>query len=277
MIAVNSGKIVCGSTEIIDFLQGMGYHLRDNLNVDQHAEAYAFMNCVETTLYYAILYTWFMDDKNYTTITHLTYSKTVPFPLNWILPRQTRKAAIARLEALGWTNKEKVYSEVDKCLSALATRIGTHEYFFPTPSLVDISAAAFLAAAVLPPFPNATLAKLVQKHGLQRYAMAVIESFFGPHTVPEHRGPLEEWVQRDDEKHADEESLIDEKKKKRRNKNRWTVVIAASVTAIYFLATNQHARRWYRTLGQEEGQQEVYYNEEDEDDVDPGIGEDFDD
>ncbi len=71
MIAVNSGKIVCGSTEIIDFLQGIvskfrairpsllfylqGYHLRDNLNVDQRAEAYAFMNCVETTLYYAIV------------------------------------------------------------------------------------------------------------------------------------------------------------------------------------------------------------------------------
>jgi hypothetical protein len=53
-----------------------------------------------------------MDDKNYTTITHLTYSKTVPFPLNWILPRQTRKAAIARLEALGWTNKEKVSLEL---------------------------------------------------------------------------------------------------------------------------------------------------------------------
>ncbi len=240
-----------------------------------------------------------MDDKNYTTITHLTYSKTAPFPLNWILPRQTRKAAVARLEALGWTNKEKVicklinhntnlcicsnidrcwqvYSEVDKCLSALATRIGTHEYFFPTPSLVDVSAAAFLAAAVLPPFPNATLAKLVQKHGLQRYAMAVIDAFFGPHQVPEHHGPLEEWVQRDDEKHADEESLLDEKKKKRRAKNRWTVVIAASVTAIYFLATNQYARRWYRALGQDEGQQ-VYYSDEEEDDIDPGIDEDFDD
>ena len=171
----------------------------------------------------------------------------------------------------------QVYSEVDKCLSALATRIGTHEYFFPTPSLVDVSAAAFLAAAVLPPFPNATLAKLVQRHGLQRYAMTVINAFFGPHNVPAHKGPLEEWVQHDDEKHPDDESVIDEKKKKHRAKNRWTVVIAAGVTAIYFLATNRYARRWYNALGQDDAQQDVYYSDEDEDDVDAGIDEDFDD
>lgn len=85
-----------------------GYNLDQNLNAAQKADVRAYSAMLDEILYSAQLYNWWMEPDNYSTVTHLTFSRALPFPLSWVLPRRMKQRVTARLNSHNMNNAERV-------------------------------------------------------------------------------------------------------------------------------------------------------------------------
>lgn len=108
-------------------------------------------------------YRW-LDQKNFTGLIRPWYAKAVPFPLNFYYPSKYEKQARAMMTSL-FPNEEaitviesKVYSEAQKCMTLLSTRLGDADYFFGAqPTSLDALIYSYLAPLLKAPLPNPAL------------------------------------------------------------------------------------------------------------------------
>ncbi|XP_049790732.1 metaxin-1 isoform X1 [Schistocerca nitens] len=105
-----------------------------------------------------------VDEKNYIELTRPWYSKALPFPYNYYYPGKYEKEAKNMMSALFGEDEEfsaleaNVYSEGEKCLNDLSTRLGENDFFFGShPTSLDAKVYAYLAPLLKAPFPNAAL------------------------------------------------------------------------------------------------------------------------
>lgn len=155
-----------GKTELLDF-EDISFYLKEKKNFSadfgitpkQQADVSAFSHLLREKLYPALLYTWWIDQKNYIELTRPWYSRALPLPLNYYYPGRFEREARKTIETL-YENCEDmavieaaVFSTAENCLSVLSNRLGESEFFFGKhPTSLDATVYAYLAPLLKAPF-----------------------------------------------------------------------------------------------------------------------------
>lgn len=161
---VHHGKhTYCTYDEVLSYLKLKNVSPDHGLSTVQEAEGVAYVNMLEEKLLPALQYIWWVDEKNYLSLTRPWYSKALPFPFNFYYPSKYLKEAQQMMEALhGMENKSdienKVYNEAEKCLTTLSVRLGESEFMFGShPTSLDAVLFSYLAPLLKAPFKNPIL------------------------------------------------------------------------------------------------------------------------
>ncbi|KAF7996218.1 hypothetical protein HCN44_001850 [Aphidius gifuensis] len=141
--------------DIIQFFRKMNYTCDDSLTPKQCADIVSYDHMLKESLYPAMQYIWWIDQKNFTELMRPWYAKAIPFPLNFYYPSQYEKQAQAMMESL-YPNEE---SMTQKCITLLSNRLGDDsDYFFGTkPTYLDAIVYSYLAPLLKLPLPNSSL------------------------------------------------------------------------------------------------------------------------
>lgn len=160
----HGSHVICGFDEICNYLRKKNFIADYLLIPKQQAEIVAFSELLKQKLYPSLQFAWWVDEKNYIELTRPWYSKALPFPFNYYYPGKYEKEAKTMMTALYGEEDQfsaleaNVYSEGEKCLNDLSTRLGENDFFFGShPTSLDAKVYAYLAPLLKAPFPNAAL------------------------------------------------------------------------------------------------------------------------
>ncbi|XP_008545155.3 metaxin-1 isoform X2 [Microplitis demolitor] len=149
---------------IIQFLKDRNYSPDNLLSAKERADIVSYEYMLRENFYPALQYVWWLDQKNFNDLIRPWYAKAIPFPFNFYYPSQYEKHARATMETLFMNEDDmtvienKVYSEAQKCITLLSTRLGDSDYFFGTsPTSLDALVYSYLAPLLKAPLPNPAL------------------------------------------------------------------------------------------------------------------------
>ncbi|KAL1117797.1 hypothetical protein AAG570_004112, partial [Ranatra chinensis] len=150
--------------ELVTYLKSKNIWPDYGLNAKEHAETTAYTNMLKEKLLPALLYVWWLDDKNCLRLTRPWYSKVLPFPFNFYYPNKYQNESRELIEAIFGDDdsksdiETKVYGAAEKCLTALSVRLGDSDFMFGNhPRGLDATLYSYLAPLLKAPFPNPTL------------------------------------------------------------------------------------------------------------------------
>lgn len=173
--------------DIVSHLQRQNYNTDDHLTPKQCSDIIAYTALLRDKLYPALLYVWWIDEKNYCELTRPWYARVLSFPLNYFLPGHQQRSAQKVIDNL-WNNdliedsqkETAVYKDAQECLNLLSYRLGDQEYFFgKNPCSLDAIVFGFLAPLYKAKFPNAAL----QNHlkgcsNLTEFVQRILKKYF---------------------------------------------------------------------------------------------------
>ncbi|GFY75725.1 metaxin-1 [Trichonephila inaurata madagascariensis] len=172
---------------IVSYLQKQNYNADGELTSKQCSDIIAYTALLRDKLYPALLYIWWIDEKNYCELTRPWYAKVLRFPLNYFLPGHQQRAAQTTIDNL-WTSdliddnqKElSLYKDAQECLTLLSYRLGDNEYFFGnSPCSLDAIVFGYLAPLLKAPFKNAALQNhLKQCPNLTQFVQRILQRYF---------------------------------------------------------------------------------------------------
>ncbi len=149
----DQGKFVADSTFIIDYLKASyGDPLDGWLDASQRAVALAFQRMLEENLYWALIYTRWVEPQGWE-LTRAAFFGKLPLPLKWVLPSLARRGIIKELhgQGMGRHSRDEIMAIGKRDISALADFLSDKPYFMGAqPCSLDASAYAFLANLVWP-------------------------------------------------------------------------------------------------------------------------------
>lgn len=158
------GETLDSVKDITAFFRTRNYSADFGLTPKQCAEVVAYDTMLKEKIYPALQYVWWIDIKNYNEFIRPWYAKALPFPFNFYYPGKFERQAKAMMESLYPTEDEisvienGVYSEAQKCLTLLSTRLGESEFFFGShPTSLDAVIYSYLAPLLKAPLPNPAL------------------------------------------------------------------------------------------------------------------------
>jgi glutathione S-transferase len=165
----DNGKIVADSTLIIDYLKttyGTTYEpaLDGWLNDEQLAIARAFQRLFEENLYWAVVYTRWVEPTGWAT-TKAAFFPDLPIPLKWFVPELGRRGLIKAMHGHGiGRHSEAEIMEIGKRdITAVADYLAEKPYFMGSqPCSFDATAYGFLANLIVAPIESP-----LKKHALQ--------------------------------------------------------------------------------------------------------------
>ncbi|XP_063223330.1 metaxin-1 isoform X1 [Bacillus rossius redtenbacheri] len=154
-----TGKIVLiNISDFKNYFRKLNMYADAMLSEEQCADVSAYNEILKEMLYPALLYVWWLSERNYEGLTRPWYARALPFPLHFYYPQRYHADARAKLEALGAASEDAVYSEAKKCLTMLSHRLGDKQFLFGNhPSSLDATLYAHLAPLLKAPFPEAKL------------------------------------------------------------------------------------------------------------------------
>ena len=161
----DQGRLISDSTFIIDYLKTTyGVALDDWLSPSQRATALAFQRLLEENLYWAVVYTRWIDPKGWEK-TRPAFFGSMPAPLKWIVPPVARKGI--RKELLGQGMGRHSVPEIEAIgkhdITALADFLADKPFFIGGQvCALDATAYAFLANLLWTPYETE-----LKKHALQ--------------------------------------------------------------------------------------------------------------
>ncbi|XP_042907147.1 metaxin-1 [Parasteatoda tepidariorum] len=173
---------------IVSYLQKQNYNADVDLSPKQCSDIIAYTALLRDKLYPALLYVWWVDEKNYCELTRPWYAKVLRFPLNYFLPGHQQRDAVKKIQTL-WNSSDLInedqkeialYKDAQECLNQLSHRLGDNDFFFgKTPCSLDAIVFGFLAPLLKAPFPNAAL----QNHlkactNLQKFVDRILQKYF---------------------------------------------------------------------------------------------------
>ncbi|TWW79842.1 Metaxin-1 Mitochondrial outer membrane import complex protein 1 [Takifugu flavidus] len=137
-----------------------------DLSAKEGADSLAFISLVEEKLRPALIYTFWVEPKNYVDVTRCWYAEHLPFPLNFFLPGQMQRHQLNKLclqrgdESLevGDELEKELYRDAAECMNLLSQRLGSHKFFFgDSPSSLDAYVFGHLAPILRCKLPNMKL------------------------------------------------------------------------------------------------------------------------
>lgn len=157
--------VIADSNLIIDYLKTTyGDRLDVWLSAEQRAVALAFQRLLEENLYWALLYSRWMEPKGWADIKDVFFGK-MPRPLRWFIAPLARRSMRQQLHGhgMGRHSAQEIYAIAARDITALADFLADKPYFMgDEPCALDASAYAFLANIVWVPLESA-----LQQHALQ--------------------------------------------------------------------------------------------------------------
>ena len=157
--------VIADSNLIIDYLKTTyGDRLDVWLSAEQRAVALAFQRLLEENLYWALLYSRWMEPKGWADIKDVFFGK-MPRPLRWFIAPFARSSMRQQLHGhgMGRHSAQEIYAIAARDITALADFLADKPYFMgDEPCALDASAYAFLANIVWVP-----LESTLQQHALQ--------------------------------------------------------------------------------------------------------------
>ncbi|XP_053331486.1 metaxin-1 [Spea bombifrons] len=181
--------ILFQTTKIITHLRKQKYNADYDLSAKQGADTLAFVSLLEEKLLPALVYTFWVDSRNYVEHTRTWYAETIPFPLNFFLPNQMHKRALERLQLVrgeGWSEEEdgdlekQLYSDAQECMKLLSQRLGTQKFFFgDSPASIDAHIFGCLAPILNAKLPNNKLQQHLRAlDNLCQYCSSILNVYF---------------------------------------------------------------------------------------------------
>ncbi|XP_011314561.1 metaxin-1 [Fopius arisanus] len=150
--------------DIIQLFRKRNYNADFHLSPKQCSEVLSYEYMLKESLYPAFQFIWWVDQRNFSDFIRPWYAKAIPFPLNFYYPSKYEKHARAMIEILFPTEEvmtvieNKIYSEAQKCINLLSTRLGDADYFFGSqPTYLDAVVFSYLAPLLKIPLPNPSL------------------------------------------------------------------------------------------------------------------------
>ncbi|CAG8502104.1 4958_t:CDS:2 [Acaulospora morrowiae] len=163
---------IAGVHNIIRHLKKKDLDADESLSAKQKSESLAFTSFVEENVYDALLFSWYVNSKNYTETIRPLYVKLLAFPICYVVPTQLRDAAKSRLEKYGVVTmggsgflvdkEQKMQKVVRESYNVLLRKIGDKEYFFDRPSTIDVVVYGHLALHLYANLQNSDLSEILK-------------------------------------------------------------------------------------------------------------------
>lgn len=168
----DEGKVVAYSTLIIDYLKSAyGDRLDGWLDETQRATALAFQRLMEEDLYWAVVYTRWVEPQGWEKMRPAFFAQ-LSAPLKWFVPGLARRGLIKELHGhgMGRHSRDEIMAIGNRDTTALANFLGDKPYFMGSqPCSLDATAYAFIANILCAPVESGLKHHATQYPQLQAY------------------------------------------------------------------------------------------------------------
>ncbi len=172
---------VADSSFIIDHLkQAYGDPLDAALTPLQRAQATAWQRLFEENLYWAVLYTRWIDPQGWP-LTRQAFFGSLAAPLRAVVPRLARRGMVAELRGhgMGRHGPDEILAIGCRDLGAVADFLGDQPYLLgPQPCTLDAIGYAFLANVLWAPLDSALRRHAAARPNLQAYCQRMRERYY---------------------------------------------------------------------------------------------------
>lgn len=167
----HEGKLIADSDFIVRYLSSLGLDLDAHLQSEERARSTAIRRMIEEHLYWAMVYSRFIDEPSWTHSRDLLL-KDFPFGLRHffglLFQREVRSSL--RGHGMGRHSRDEIYQLGHFDLEQLSSLLGDSAYFMGArPSAVDATAYAFLACILLPKMKTPLTEKVLELQNLSDY------------------------------------------------------------------------------------------------------------
>ncbi|KAM9852022.1 thrombospondin-3a [Aulostomus maculatus] len=165
-LRTNQKETLSRPSDIIIHLRKQKYNADYDLSAKEGADSLAFISLMEEKLVPALIYTFWVEPKNYVDVTRRWYAEHMPFPLNFFLPGRMQRCQLDKLRLLrgdesleaGEELEKELYRDAIECMNLLSQRLGSHKFFFgDSPSSLDAYVFGHLAPILKCKLPGGKL------------------------------------------------------------------------------------------------------------------------
>ncbi len=173
--------VVPDSGFILDYLKASyGDPLDSQLSQEERAVGHALRRMLDEGLYWALVYSRWMEDANWAVIKPLFFGSLPPVVRD-LLPRWARRRVrnTLWLQGTGRHSREEIYTLGKADLSALSAQLGTKPYLFgSTPTSFDAAAHGFLLNIIVPPIESSLKEQILSLPNLPAYCTRIQEHYY---------------------------------------------------------------------------------------------------
>ena len=188
----DNGVVIGDSELIIDYLETkLDFHVDGHLSSQQRAIHHAFIRMLDEHLYWALVYSRWLEDHNWETLkNHLFYD--IPPPISTFIAYMVRRQIRNQLlqQGMGRHNRDDIYAKARKDLEQLSVLLADHKWFGGDyVSQLDLTAVAYLSNIMVPEL-NSPLADYVKELGnLETYVVRAQRIIF-PDEIKQPKRPF---------------------------------------------------------------------------------------
>lgn len=179
------------STLIIDFLKSRyGDRLDAHLNADQRATALAFQRLIEESLYWPLLYSRWMDPRNWPAVKQAVFGYLPPV-LRQLVPAIVRGKLRRDMlgQGYGRHSQEQLYAAGCRDLDAIARLLGEQAYCMGArPCSLDATLFGFLVNILWAPLDNPLQAHARRHPQLNAYCHRMWAAYYRERPLPPAAG-----------------------------------------------------------------------------------------
>ncbi|KAI4892418.1 hypothetical protein NFI96_019355 [Prochilodus magdalenae] len=181
-------------SKIIIQLRKQKYNADYDLSAKEGADTLAFISLLEEKLMPALIYTLWIDPKNYVEVTRRWHAENISFPFNFFLPNRMQRQQLERvrlmrgnstLEAGEEAEKEvsrhrRLYRDAQECMNLLSQRLSSNKFFFgDSPSSLDAYVFGHLAPLLKIKLPSSRLQQhLKSLDNLSSFCCNILSLYF---------------------------------------------------------------------------------------------------
>ncbi|XP_072249606.1 metaxin-1a isoform X1 [Leuresthes tenuis] len=137
-LRTNQKETLSRPSDIIIHLRKQKYNADYDLSAKEGADSLAFISLLEEKLMPALIYTFWIEPKNYVDVTRRWYAEHMPFPLNFFMPARMQGRRLEKLRLLrgdesleaGEELEKELYRDAVECMNLLSQRLGSQKFFF---------------------------------------------------------------------------------------------------------------------------------------------------
>ncbi|XP_058503859.1 metaxin-1a [Solea solea] len=198
-LRTNQNSTLSRPSDIIIHLRKQKYNADYDLSAKEGADSLAFISLMEEKLSPALIYTFWIEPKNYVDVIRRWHAEHMPFPLNFFLPGRIQRQQLEKLRLLrgedvleaGEELEKELYADAVECMNLLSQRLGSNKFFFgDSPSSLDAYVFAHLAPILKVQLSNNKLQQhLKTLSNLSNFCNNILLLYFprdtGPDTAPQ--------------------------------------------------------------------------------------------